>query len=451
MLKTLTRDDTTTTPYLATKDWNLSNVANEDVVLAENGNPVAAENVDYFSTTTQFNYNCNVAIEDQALDLVRYREGLKTEGLFYPDLDPKNLDGTYKRLVYAQIRTMFYNHFRDPTKMWGTEKIDFDTSQTKKFLSDSIKLFDIPTSIMGQKILEGSVSIIDNTLDNSYLITDDGKCNLFAGTNLFSKQQVLGEFHNVFQSGSDSGCDLYFSFSPPVAPILFGNFGGLTNNFVTGSLTWTETGPPVLGFQLERSLDGINFLVDGVFNGSTFSFLDYPLSSSINYYYRINATNAIGTSSYSNIVNIFTLVLVDDNFQSYASGQTANFSGGTSVGWTGPWKVDPRALLVAADNWNTYAAGQTASFNDHDGWNRPWIVSQSLNNFIAFDDFNLYLVGINTGSSGYSSGSGWVRAWIVSGSLNNFISMDDWNTYISGQTSSFSSGSGWSQSLWTVK
>ena len=211
MLKTLTKDDTTTTPYVATKNWNLSNIANEDIVLSEAGNPIAAENVDYSPTGTQANYNCNIAKEDQELDLARYREGLKISGLFYPDQDPLNIDGTYKRMVYTQIKTMFYNNFRDPTKVWGTERLDFDTSQTKKFLSDSIKLFDIPTNIMGQKIVEGSVSIIDNTLDNDYLITDDKNCNLFAGTNLFSKQQELGDFANNFQSGSNSSCDLYFS------------------------------------------------------------------------------------------------------------------------------------------------------------------------------------------------------------------------------------------------
>lgn len=450
MLKTLTRDDTTTTPYVATKNWNLSNVANEDVVLAENGNPVAAENVDYFPTTTQFNYNCSVAKEDQDLDLVRYREGLKTLGLFYPDLDPKNLDGTYKRMVYTQIKTMFYNNFRDPTKMWGTEKIDFDTSQTQKFLSDSIKLFDIPTNIMGQKIVEGSVRIIDNTLDNDYLITDDKNCNLYAGTNLFSKQQVLGNFKNDYQSGSYSGCDLYFSFDPPLTPTLFGAFGGLTNNYVTGTLTWTQVGPVVQGFILERSNDGITYSIDSIFDGTTFSFLDYPLSSSTTYYYRINSHNSFGTSSYSNIVSLFTLVLVDDNFESYDSGQTSNFNGGTSVGWTGPWDVDVRQLLASADNFETYTVGQTGSFGDHTGWKIPWLVTSSLNNMISVDDFEYYLAGNNTGSSGYSSGSGWVNKWIVTGSLNNLISADDFDTYIAGQSSNFNSGSGWSN-IWIVE
>lgn len=221
MLKTLKRDDTTLSPYIATKNWDLSNIANTDLILAENGNPVAVENVTYEFLQTIPNYNCKLAKEDQPNDLAIFREGLKTSGLFYPDLDPQNIDGTYKRMVYSQIKTMFYNNYRNPTQIWGTEKIDFDLSGTKKFLSDLIKVFYIPTSIMGEKIIEGSVQVKDNTLDNDYLITDDGQNNLFAGTNLFSKQQEIGKHPNIFATGSDSFCNSYFNNSN-----IFNSFSG---------------------------------------------------------------------------------------------------------------------------------------------------------------------------------------------------------------------------------
>lgn len=210
MLKILTKDDTTTTPYIVTKNWELSNVANTDLVLAENGNPVAVENVNYYFTYFETSSICSIAKEDQYNDLVTFREGLKTLGLFFPDADPINIDGTYKRIVYNQIKTTFYNNYRDPTKMWGQERIDFDTSKTKKFLSDLIKVFYIPTTIMGEKILEKSVVILDNTLDDTYYITDDGNSNLFAGPNLFSHYQIIGSFENVFSTGSTDFCNNYF-------------------------------------------------------------------------------------------------------------------------------------------------------------------------------------------------------------------------------------------------
>lgn len=202
MLKGIQKNDIATTPYVATKNWNLSNVVNTDLVLAENGNPVAVEYINYFFDSIETGSSCNVAKEHQENDLVEYREGLKISGLFYPDQESLNEDGTYKRVVYNQIKTMFYNNYRDPTKMWGLEKIDFDTSEVKKFLSDKIKVFYIPTNIMGENIIKNSIILTDNSIDNVYTITDDGNCNLFAGMNLFSKQQEVGSFSNEFTTGN---------------------------------------------------------------------------------------------------------------------------------------------------------------------------------------------------------------------------------------------------------
>lgn len=252
MLKGLEKNDTTLTPYVATKNWNLSNIANTDLVLAENGNPVAVESVLYtFTTATPFS-SCSVALEQQSQDLVRFKEGLKITGLFYPD-DPINVDGTYKRLVHAQVATMFYNHFRDPTQIWGTEKIDFDTSETKRFLSDLIKLLDIPTDIFGDKIVEGSVQIIDDTLDNPTIIKDDGNNNLFAGPNLFSKQQELGQHPNLFQTGSDSTCVNYFSFGAPLSPSLTASLLASTEFSYSDMQSWRRLLPTTVSYDLNTS------------------------------------------------------------------------------------------------------------------------------------------------------------------------------------------------------
>ncbi len=217
MLKLLHKDDTQTTPFVVTKNWGLSNVTNEDSILMEHsgsdGLPVALEYLVLLPNYAVTASACNIALEQQHDDLARYRSGLKLSKTFYPDTDPTNLDGTYQRVVYFQVVNMFYNDYRDPTKMWGLEQIDFDKSQTKRFLSDRFKMFEIPQPVYGEKVIPNTVTMIDRTTDNNYVISDDGNCNLFAGTNIFAKQQEIGNYVNHIISGSSVGCDYYYSTS----------------------------------------------------------------------------------------------------------------------------------------------------------------------------------------------------------------------------------------------
>jgi hypothetical protein len=212
MLKSLHKRDTQTSPFVVTKDWNLSNTFNDWVVLTEHsgGLSVALEYEEYLTTTASVNSSCNIALEQQGSDRVLFRKGQKATGVFYPDDENVNIDGTYKRMVYSQVQNMFYNSFRDPTKIWGLEYLDFENSQTKRFLSDEFNLYNVPTSIFGEKIVPNTVIIRNQTLDNDYSIVDDGKGNLFAVSNLFSRVQELGDFTNDFVSGISSYCDAYF-------------------------------------------------------------------------------------------------------------------------------------------------------------------------------------------------------------------------------------------------
>jgi hypothetical protein len=392
MLKQLYKDDTILTPFATTKDWNLSNVANTDLVLAENGNSVAVENIDYGILTASLVSKCSVALENQTFDLIRYREGQKITGLFYPDQDPRNFDTTYKRLVYGQIKNMFYNNYRDPTKMWGLEKIDFDKSFTKKFLADYIRVFDIPTDVFGQKIVEGTITLTDNTLDNDYSIQDDTFGNLLAGTNLFSKQQEIGKSTNFFITGSDSTCDAYFNFNPPNAPSLTGSL------FTTGStsLTWQigSIVPVSNGFLLQRSLNNTSSFITLLVTGS-FSYLDTPLSASSIYYYVVYAFNDFGTSSASNIISVQTAgtdALVDssgsnyvlgpyDTFEAYSIGTAPTNAG---FGWSGNWQTmsiqaGDFVPVIAMDDFLSYTSGSNiATGSGGMGWSANWSGSLTL-------------------------------------------------------------------------
>ena len=333
MLKSLHKDDTQTTPFVVTKDWELSNVDNGDLILMEHsgsdGLPVALEYLEYSAYYPPVTASgCNIALEQQSLDLVNERDGLNVKGLFYPNTDPQNNDGTYQRMVYSQVSGMFYNNYRDPTKIWGTEKIDFDLSKTKRFITDKFKLLDIPKNVFGDKMEQNSIILYDTTTDNNYIITDDGNCNLFAGTNLFSKQQELGEYLNMFASGSDSGCDYYNTISLPDPPILFsyiisgsstcdvwnnifipyGTWGtpwgycGNCFNYDVG-LGWNDNDWPITQYVLQKSLDGITYTISESFNGYTHNTIDNAVSASTTYWYRMYAQNLFGTSSFSNVIS----------------------------------------------------------------------------------------------------------------------------------------------------
>jgi hypothetical protein len=220
MIKLLKKYQVQVTLFTATKDWNLNNTDNQNLLLFEStgsddGLPIALEFIDYDLNWAFDNDICDIALEQQPNDLATSQIGLNVQGIVYPNTEPLNDDGTYKRSIYHQVKTMFYNSYLDPSKIWGVENIDFTLSQTQRSLSDQFRLVDVPRSVYGDKITPNTVVVYDNTLDNVYTITDDGNGNLFAGKNLFSHQQELGEYVNKFiASESSSYCDFYWLGEP---------------------------------------------------------------------------------------------------------------------------------------------------------------------------------------------------------------------------------------------
>jgi len=245
MVKSLKRYQVQITPFEAAKNWALNNVDNNDLLLFEStgsddGEPLDLEFIDYGDgVTTPFTSSeCEIALEQQPDDKVGFRDGMNIVGSFYSDTDPVNVDGTYKRTVYCQVRTTFYNDYRNVTQLWGVENIDFENSKTKRRLTDKLRMYDIPRSVYGDKIVPNSVKIYDTSLDNDYIIADDGNGNLFAEKNLFSKQQELGDFANEFQTGSNDDCCVYFGNCPS------GSVTTTTTTTTTPTTTTTTTTTP---------------------------------------------------------------------------------------------------------------------------------------------------------------------------------------------------------------
>lgn len=216
MIKLIKKFQIKLTPFDSAKTWNMSTINNQNLLLHDSGSytdtefPVALEFIDYSETHSFDNYECNIALEQQDDDLVNTRLGLKRSGLFFPDIDPLNDDGTYKRAVYSQVNSMFYKNIRNPVQTWDINNIDFALSKTKRKISDEFRLFDIPQIIYGDKIIPRSVILHDYSSDTEFNITDDGDGNLMAGTNLFSSYQKLGEFNNNFQEGNNNTCNGYW-------------------------------------------------------------------------------------------------------------------------------------------------------------------------------------------------------------------------------------------------
>lgn len=212
MIKNINKNNVLITPFVASKGCQLSGQQNDGLLLTEpysasvyvGSFPIAIEFVDYGNGLTDpvVNRSCSIALDQQTFDDVVYEEGISGSGLFYPDQEVTNLNGSYKRLVWTQIRQAFYNDFHDPTKLLGLENIDIGLSGTKRFYADRIRVFTVPQAIFGEKIIEGSVNFIDNALDDKYSVIDDGKGNLVAEENLFSRYQVVRDFVNNFSSGS---------------------------------------------------------------------------------------------------------------------------------------------------------------------------------------------------------------------------------------------------------
>lgn len=217
MIKNFKRNDIQNTPFVATKPWVLTSFINQDLVIVEEKPqeiPVAQEFVDYEGGDELpiLNRECNIALEQQDPNKTLYEEGKKIDGIFYPESDLKNNTGTFQRLVYNQIKNAFYNDWNNPTKMFGMENIDFQTSNIKKFLSDQFRVFTIPKNYFGEKMLENTILLVDNALDDNFQITDDGFGNIIAKQNLFSRVQEIRKFENrIDELASSSFCDSFYT------------------------------------------------------------------------------------------------------------------------------------------------------------------------------------------------------------------------------------------------
>ena len=106
---------------------------------------------------------------------------------------------------------------------------------------------------------------------------------------------------------------------PSVGNILPAQPGNLSISVVSDSqlnLSWADQATNESGYTMQRSPDGVNWstLTNALPAGST-SFSDNGLDEATEYYYRVMATNAIGTSGFSDTQSAYTLPLAPSNLQ----------------------------------------------------------------------------------------------------------------------------------------
>lgn len=91
---------------------------------------------------------------------------------------------------------------------------------------------------------------------------------------------------------------------------------GLTEESVTSSsveMSWTDVATNESNYIVQRSLNGGSYTTVRLLPANTTSWTDTGRDDNTTYYYRVYARNATGNSSYSNVLNVTTLLAAPDD------------------------------------------------------------------------------------------------------------------------------------------
>jgi len=200
MIKSLKKNDIRTTPFTAAKKWNPQNKLHKDLILWQSGSVSGSLSLTFKEyndgTVAPYTYiSSAIALQQQQDDFLRFREGVNLSGSisptgsFYydPVLSEKNLDGTYKTVLYATTKHLFYKESQDPSKIFGLESLD--SSNVNRSLPNKISTFNIPQNKFGEKVIPKSVVITHEIQGQTYNVVDDGNSNLVISDKTFINNQ----------------------------------------------------------------------------------------------------------------------------------------------------------------------------------------------------------------------------------------------------------------------
>ena len=155
---------------------------------------------DFYTTTSVEevrNDDFNLTLEEDDDRFVKVESGIKIEKYvrFLPVSESKNINGSYKRLVYDQIKNSYYSDTKDPTKLLGLENIDLFLDKSNRSIGNQIKVATIPQAYYGDAIQKGTVRIKDESQEQSVTFIDDGRGNMKTSGSVFGKI-IKDEFHS---------------------------------------------------------------------------------------------------------------------------------------------------------------------------------------------------------------------------------------------------------------
>ena len=253
---------------------------------------------------------CVLCLEQSDDNFLTFEDGIRVDNFikFNPDTEVQNLNDTYKRITYDQIKNLFYNDSRDPTKLLGLENFDLMLDGKNRILHDLLKVVTIPQAYFGDKIVENSVEIVEDSSDQTYTIVDDGSGNLYSRDKIFSVI-VKDNNRDILQYNSSS-------------TVKIGPDSNFILNEFTNSISWQYYKNNVLF--VERSE-----IYDFFVYGYDFSNVIHPITyqSNIVYFgYSGSNTNTISIP-HSSLLGNFRKIECGDDFV------VALKSNGTVVTW----------------------------------------------------------------------------------------------------------------------
>ena len=156
-------------------------------------------------------------------------------------------------------------------------------------------------------------------------------------TNFVDDNLLPNTFYAYRVAGFNAGGDSYYSMTVnattlPLPPFTPADLSATAVSQTAIQLSWTDTANNETSFGIERSIDGTIFVEIGVVPANTSQFADSSLNPNGTYYYRVRASNAGGSSPYSNTASAST-----PDYPPAAPSNLAATAGSTStinLSWT---------------------------------------------------------------------------------------------------------------------
>ncbi|MFN9754865.1 MAG: hypothetical protein ACK58X_00480 [Planctomycetota bacterium] len=108
--------------------------------------------------------------------------------------------------------------------------------------------------------------------------------------------------------------------TPPAVPATPTSLAAVAAGMTQVNLTWTDTATTETGYRVERSTNGTTFALAATLGANVVSWSDTGRTANTTYWYRVAATNAAGSSAFSNVASATTPAFVDY----VATGQVTN-------------------------------------------------------------------------------------------------------------------------------